>query len=134
MINRYLALLTGLMVSNITFAEHHKENQMLAPVASEGQVIVMYEVPCSNMEAGLATLKTLIAYEAEASPIAYSSSPVIISSGVMGAVDLHLSEASMEKAIAWQESDAKWKDLQAKSIEACSINVEDIKATVLVAQ
>jgi hypothetical protein len=52
----------------------------------------------------------------------------------MGAVDLHLSEASMEKAIAWQESDAKWKDLQAKSIEACSINVEDIKATLLVAQ
>ena len=59
MINRYLALLTGLMVSSITVAEHHKENQMLAPVASEGQVIVMYEVPCSNMEAGLATLKNI---------------------------------------------------------------------------
>ena len=134
MINRYLALLTGLMVSSITFAEHHKENQMLAPVASEGQVIVMYEVPCSNMEAGLATLKTLIAYEAEASPIAYSSSPVMIRDGVMGAVDLHLSVSSMEKAIAWQESDTKWKSLQAISFEACNVNIDELTATMMVAQ
>ena len=134
MINRYLALLTGLMVSSITFAEHHKENQMLAPVASEGQVIVMYEVPCSNMDAGLATLEALIAYEAEASPIAYSSSPVMIREGVMGAVDLHLSVSSMEKAIAWQASDEKWKALQATSLEACNINIDDITATTMVAQ
>ena len=119
MINRHLALLTGLMVSSISFADHHKEPQTLSPVASEGQVIVMYEVPCSNMDAGLATLEALIAYEAEASPIAYSSSPVMIREGVMGAVDLHLSVSSMEKAIAWQASDEKWKALHASSDVAC---------------
>jgi hypothetical protein len=134
MINRHLALLTGLMVSSISFADHHKEPQTPSPVASEGQVIVMYEVPCSNMDAGLATLKTLIAYEAEASPIAYSSSPVMIREGVMGAVDLHLSVSSMEKAIAWQASDEKWKALQATSLEACNINIDDITATTMVAQ
>ena len=134
MINRHLALLTGLMVSSISFAAHHKEPQTLSPVASEGQVIVMYEVPCSNMDAGLAALKTLIAYEAEASPITYSSSPVMIREGVMGAVDLHLSVSSMEKAIAWQASDEKWKALQATSLEACNINVDDITATTMVAQ
>ena len=134
MINRYLALLTGLMVSSITFAEHHKENQMLAPVASEGQVIVMYELSCSNMDAGLATLKALIAYEVEASPIAYSSSPVTIREGVIGAVDLHLSASSMEKAIAWQEGDAKWQALQATSLETCNINIDDLTATTMVAQ
>ena len=134
MINRHLALLTGLMVSSISFAAHHKEPQTLSPVASEGQVIVMYEVPCSNMDAGLAALKTLIAYEAEASPITYSSSPVMIREGVMGAVDLHLSASSMEKAIAWQDGDAKWQALQATSFEICNINIDELTATAMVAQ
>ena len=134
MINRHLALLAGLMFSSMSFADHHKEPQTLSPVASEGQVIVMYEVPCSNMDAGLATLEALIAYEAEASPIAYSSSPVMIREGVMGAVDLHLSASSMEKAIAWQEGDAKWKALQATSLETCNININDLTATTMVAQ
>ena len=134
MINRHLALLAGLIVSSISFAEHHKEPQTLSPVASEGQVIVVYEVPCSNMEAGLATLKTLIAYEAESSPIAYSSSPVMFREGVMGAVDLHLSASSMEKAIAWQEGDAQWKALQATSLETCNVSIDELTATMMVAQ
>ena len=134
MIIRHLALLAGLMVSSISFADHHKEPQALSPVASEGQVIVMYELSCSNMDAGLATLKALIAYEVEASPIAYSSSPVTIREGVIGAVDLHLSASSMEKAIAWQEGDAKWQALQATSLETCNINIDDLTATAMVAQ
>ena len=134
MINRHLALLAGLIVSSISFAEHHKEPQTLSPAASEGQVIVVYEVPCSNMEAGLATLKALIAYEAESSPIAYSSSPVMFREGVMGAVDLHRSASSMEKAIAWQEGDAQWKALQATSLETCNVSIDDLTATMMVAQ
>jgi hypothetical protein len=134
MINRHLALLAGLMISSISFADHHKELHTLSPIASEGQVIVVYEVPCSNMVAGLTTLKTLIAYEAEASPIAYSSSPVMVRDGVMGAVDLHPSASSMKKAIAWQEGDKKWKSLQAISLEACNVNIDELTATVMVAQ
>ena len=134
MINRHLALLAGLIVSSISFAEHHKEPQTLSPVASEGQVIVVYEVPCSNMEAGLATLKALIAYEAESSPIAYSSSPVMFREGVMGAVDLHRSASSMEKAIAWQEGDAQWKALQATSLKTCNVSIDDLTSTMMVAQ
>ena len=134
MINRHLALLAGLMISSISFADHHKELRTLSPIASEGQVIVVYEVPCSNMVAGLTTLKTLIAYEAEASPIAYSSSPVMVRDGVMGAVDLHPSASSMKKAIAWQEGDKKWKSLQAISLEACNVNIDELTATIMVAQ
>tara|TARA_B110000858_G_scaffold50965_1_gene59008 strand:+ start:297 stop:557 length:261 start_codon:yes stop_codon:yes gene_type:complete len=86
------------------------------------------------MEAGLATLKALIAYEAQSSPIAYSSSPVMFREGVMGAVDLHRSASSMEKAIAWQEGDAQWKALQATSLETCNVSTDDLTATMMVAQ
>jgi hypothetical protein len=86
------------------------------------------------MEAGLATLKALIAYEAESSPIAYSSSPVMFREGVMGAVDLHRSVSSMEKAIAWQEGDAQWKALQPTSLETCNVSTDDLTATMMVAQ
>jgi hypothetical protein len=42
--------------------------------------------------------------------------------------------ASMEKAIAWQEGNEKWKTLQAKSLKACGVNVDDIKVTVVMAR
>jgi hypothetical protein len=40
----------------------------------------------------------------------------------------------MEKAVAWQEGNAKWKALQATSLKACDVNVDDIKVTVIAAQ
>ena len=134
MINRTLVLLSGLLFSSVISAGHHEEAKTLAPVASAGQVVVVYELPCENVEAGLATLKGLIAYEVGASPIAYSSSPGIIGDAMLGAVDLHESISSMESALAWQESDAKWKAMQSKSMEACGVNVEDITATTILAK
>jgi hypothetical protein len=134
MINRFLVLLTGLMVSSMALSGHHKESEKLAPVASAGQVVVVYEVPCKNVVAGLASIKDLIAYEVKASPISYSSSPATIGEGVIGAVDLHLSVASMQNAVSWQESDAKWKAMQAKSLEACGVTADDIKATIILAE
>ena len=132
--NRYLILLSGLLVSSLTMAGHHEESKTIAPVASAGQVVVVYEVPCKNVATGLATLKDLIAYEVSTSPIAYSSSPAVIGENAIGAVDLHLSISSMEKAVAWQEGNEKWKALQAKSLMACDVNADDIKAIVLAVQ
>jgi hypothetical protein len=40
----------------------------------------------------------------------------------------------MKKAIAWQEGDKKWKSLQAISLEACNVNIDELTATVMVAQ
>jgi hypothetical protein len=53
---------------------------------------------------------------------------------MIGAIDLHQSISSMESALAWQESDAKWKAMQSKSMEACGVNVEDITATTILAK
>ena len=131
MINKFLIFLAGLLVSSLTIAGHHEESKTIAPVASAGQVVVVYEVPCENVATGLSALKDLIAYEASASPIAYSSSPATIGEGAIGAVDLHLSASSMEKAVTWQEGNAKWKALQAASLKACDVNVDDIKVTVI---
>jgi hypothetical protein len=132
--NRFLTLLFGMLASSLTIAGHHEEPQVLAPMAQADQVIVLYEVPCSDVAIGIVTLKELIAHEVSASPIAYSSSPGLIGDNAIGAVDLHLSMASMEKAIAWQEGNEKWKTLQAKSLKACGVNVDDIKVTVVMAQ
>ena len=129
-----LVLLTGLLVSSITSAGHHEESHTMAPVASADQVVVVYEVPCKNVQAGLTTLKDLIAYEVGASPIAYSSSPGLIGDAAIGAVDLFSSASSMEKAVAWQDSDTQWKALQAKSLQACGVNVDEIKATFIFAK
>ena len=134
MTTRLLLLLSGLLISSLTIAGHHGESKTIAPVASAGQVVVVYEVPCKDVATGVATLKDLIAYEASASPIAYSSSPGTIGDGAIGAVDLHLSIASMEKAVAWQEGDKKWKALQAISLKACDSSVDGIKVTVMAAQ
>jgi hypothetical protein len=40
----------------------------------------------------------------------------------------------MEKAVIWQEGDAKWKTLLATSLETCNVNINDLTATMMVAQ
>ena len=134
MINRFLILFSGILLSGLTIAVHHQQIETIAPVAFADQVIIVYEVPCKDVPTGLAALKELIAYEAASSPIAYSSSPGLIGEDAIGAVDLHLSALSMEKAVAWQESNKQWKAMQDKSLRACDVNVDDIKVTVITAQ
>ena len=124
------ALLTGLLVSGQSFAGHHDASETMVPIANAGQIVVVFEGPCTDSAQGLAILNELIAYEAVNSPIAYSSVAVSINESTVGAIDVHGSMAAMEEAFAWQEGDETWTAMQAKAFEACSTPLDQLTAKI----
>ena len=106
----------------------------MKPIASSGQVVVVYEVPCVNPHRGIATLKSVIQHEANASPIPYSSVATKLDDALVGAVDVHSSMAAMEQAFAWQENDDTWLALQAKALKACEAQLDQISISIHSAQ
>ena len=114
-------------------AAHHENIQ---PVAKPGQVIVTYRGNCPSeaVDEAIARIKETIAYERNNSPILYTSSPGVWTDGKIGAVDLHESEAAMQKAFAWQAADEKWSSMYADIASICGLKVEDFEVSSLVAR
>lgn len=134
MVSRIMLVAAVTLMSNSAIAGHHEKDNTLMPAAIAGQVVVAYEVPCADPVAGADSLKALIAYEASASPVAYSSVATMIGDAKVGAVDVHSSMASMERAFAWQEQDTTWLAMQAKSLALCGADLESIEMSVHAAQ
>ena len=101
--------------------------------AKPGQIAIVYYWPCADADSGMSLLKEMIAYERDASPHPYSAAPAIHSDGALVSVDVHSSTESMEKAIAWQESDAAWQTQFAKMAAACG-SADDLSVNVLTMQ
>ena len=131
---RIIGLLTGLLAASQTLAGHHEASEAIKPIVSAGQVVVVYEVPCSNAAAGLAILKDLVAYEGGASPVSYSSTLTQSTDAVIGAIDLHKSMAAMEQAFAWQAGDETWTAMQAKALAICDVTLDQIGTKIYTAQ
>lgn len=131
---RLISLLTGLLAAGQAVAGHHEASESMKPMASSGQVVVVYEVPCVNPDQGIASLKEVIQYEAGTSPIAYTSVATKLDDALVGAVDVHQSMAAMEQAFAWQESDETWLALQAKALTACEAQLDQISMSIHSAQ
>jgi len=127
---RTIGLVTGLLAASTALAGHHKASEAMKPIASSGQVVVVYEVPCVNPDQGVAGLKELIGYEAGKSPIAYTSVATKLGNRLIGAVDVHQSLAAMEQAFSWQESDETWLAIQAKALAACGADLDQISMSV----
>ncbi len=123
-------LLGGVLAGNQALAEDHHASEHTTPIAKPGQIVVVFEVPCTDSAQSLAILNELIAYEAVNSPIAYSSVAVSINESTVGAIDVHESMAAMEQAFAWQEGDETWTALQAKAFEACSTSLDQLTAKI----
>ena len=126
-----LGAVLALFFSAAASAAHHESKQAIAPAATAGQVIVIYEWPCRDPEAAVVILKKLIAYEADATPIPYSSVPVIHNAYNVGAVDVHSSLESFEKAGDWQSGDATWQEMLQEMAAVCESPVENLSVTVL---
>lgn len=124
----------ALLVSTVAVGGHHEEGEAPMAAATAGQIIVAYEVPCADPVAGAARLKALIAYEASASPVAYSSVATTIGNAKVGAVDVHSSMQAMDKAFAWQEQDDTWLAMQALSLTVCETDLDSIEMSVHIAQ
>ncbi len=122
------------MLSTTSALAAHHEN--IQPVAKPGQVIVTYRGNCPSeaVDEAIARIKETIAYERNNSPILYTSSPGVWTDGKIGAVDLHESEAAMQKAFAWQAADKKWSSMYADIASICGLNVEDFEVNSLVAR
>ena len=122
------------MLSTTSALAAHHEN--IQPVAKPGQVIVTYRGNCPSeaIDEAIARIKETIAYERNNSPILYTSSPGVWTDGKIGAVDLHESEAAMQKAFAWQAADKKWSSMYADIASICGLNVEDFEVNSLVAR
>ena len=125
-----IAVALTCLVSTLANAAHH-EKEAIAPAATAGQVIVVYDWPCRDPEAAVVVLRKLIAYEADATPIPYSSVPVIHNAYNVGAVDVHASMESFEKAGAWQAGDAMWQEMIEEMAKVCASPVENLSVTVL---
>ena len=119
-----------LLASAAVNAAHH-EKETIAPAAAAGQVIVVYEWPCRDTEAAVGILKKLIAYEAGATPIPYSSVPVVHNPYNVGAVDVHSSMESFEKAGKWQANDTQWQEMLQEMATGCGSPVENLDVKVL---
>ena len=128
------ALTVLAMLSTTSALAAHHEN--IQPVAKPGQVIVTYRGNCPSeaVDEAIARIKETIAYERNNSPILYTSSPGVWTDGKIGAVDLHESEAAMQKAFAWQAADKKWSSMYADIASICGLNVEDFEVNSLVAR
>ncbi len=128
-------VVTALVMLSTTgaLAAHHENIQ---PVAKPGQVIVTYRGDCPSeaIDEAIDRIKETIAYERKNSPILYTSSPGVWTDGKIGAVDLHESEAAMQKAFAWQAADKKWSSMYADIASICGLKVEDFEVNSLVAR
>ena len=138
MMNRMKTLwnvVTALAMLSTTgaLAAHHENIQ---PVAKPGQVIVTYRGDCPSeaIDEAIDRIKETIAYERKTSPILYTSSPGVWTDGKIGAVDLHESEAAMQRAFAWQSADKKWSSMYADIASICGLKVEDFEVNSLVAR
>ena len=131
---RTIGLVPGLLAASTALAGHHEASEAMKPIASSGQVVVVYEVPCVNPDQGVARLKELIGYEAGKSPIAYTSVATKLGDALIGAVDVHQSLAAMEQAFTWQEADATWLAIQAKALKACKAQLDQISMRIHNAQ
>jgi hypothetical protein len=67
--------------------------------------------PCGDTGAAVGILRKLIAYEAGATPIPYSSVPVVHNAYSVGAVDVHSSLEAFEEAGEWQANDMQWQEM-----------------------
>ncbi len=133
--NRLWSVLATLAmaITSGAVAAHHEN---IKPVAKPGQVIVTYRGDCPSeaVDEAIALINEAIAYERKSSPILYTSSPGVWTDGKIGAVDLHESEAAMEKAFAWQAADEKWSAMYAGIALRCGLVVEDFEVASLVAR
>ena len=122
--------LMALLMSATAAAGHHKKGEGPMLAAKPGQVVIVYYWPCADADTGMSLIKEMIAYERDASPYPYSAAPAIHADGALVSVDVHSSAQSMEKAVAWQETDATWQAQFAKMEAACG-SADDLSVNVL---
>jgi hypothetical protein len=125
--------LIALLMSATAAAGHHEKGESPKLAAKPGQIVIVYYWPCADVDSGMSLLNEMIAYERDASPHPYSAAPAIHSDGALVSVDVHSSNESMEKAVAWQEADAAWQALFAKMAAACG-SADDLSVNVLTMQ
>ena len=129
-IKRTALALMALLMSATAAAGHHEKGEGPMLAAKPGQVVIVYYWPCADADTGMSLIKEMIAYERDASPYPYSAAPAIHADGALVSVDVHSSAQSMEKAIAWQETDATWQAQFAKMEAACG-SADDLSVNVL---
>ena len=122
--------LMALLMSATAAAGHHEKGEGPMLAAKPGQVVIVYYWPCADADTGMSLIKEMIAYERDASPYPYSAAPAIHADGALVSVDVHSSAESMEKAVAWQETDATWQAQFAKMEAACG-SADDLSVNVL---
>ena len=122
--------LMALLMSATAAAGHHEKGEGPMLAAKPGQVVIVYYWPCADTDKGMSLIKEMIAYERDASPHPYSAAPAIHADGALVSVDVHSSAQSMEKAVAWQETDATWQAQFAKMEVACG-SADDLSVNVL---
>ena len=122
--------LMALLMSATAAAGHHEKGEGPMLAAKPGQVVIVYYWPCADADTGMSLIKEMIAYERDASPYPYSAAPAIHADGALVSVDVHSSAQSMEKAVAWQETDATWQAQFAKMEAACG-SADDLSVNVL---
>lgn len=122
--------LMALLMSATAAAGHHEKGEGPMLAAKPGQVVIVYYWPCADTDKGMSLIKEMIAYERDASPYPYSAAPAIHADGALVSVDVHSSAQSMEKAVAWQETDATWQAQFAKMEAACG-SADDLSVNVL---
>ena len=126
-------LIATLLMPGFVNAGHHEKGNHMMLAAQPGQVMVVYHWPCADADAGLALLKTLIAYERDASPYPYSAAPALHEDGAVVSVDVHGSSESMNKAIAWQAADTEWQAQFTVMAATCG-SADDLSSHVLTMQ
>ena len=125
--------LMALLISSAVVAGHHEKGEGPMLAAKPGQIMIVYYWPCADADTGLTLIKELIAYGRDASPHPYSAAPAIHADGALVSVDVHFSAESMEKAVAWQESDAEWQARFAEMAAACG-SADDLSVNILTMQ
>ena len=125
--------LMALLISATVVAGHHEKGEGPMLAAKPGQIVIVYYWPCADADSGMSLIKEMIVYERDASPHPYSAAPAIHADGALVSVDVHSSAESMEKAVAWQESDAEWQAQFAKMAAACG-SADDLSVNVLTMQ
>ena len=125
--------LMALLISATVVAGHHEKGEGPKLAAKPGQIVIVYHWPCADADSGMSLIKEMIAYERDASPHPYSAAPAIHADGALVSVDVHFSAESMEKAVAWQESDAEWQAQFAEMAAACG-SADDLSVNILTMQ
>lgn len=138
MIRKLTTVMAALVVgAGVAAAGHHEMAEgEIALAATSGQVVVVYKLDCAEdqKDAGIAIVETLIAYERGHSPIPYSSTLGRWDDGLLGAVDIHSSLASMEAAFEWQANDETWSALNNQMLETCGVEADDLQVSIMVAE